>query len=237
GDARRVEQGSSSSASDDAVRARLELTVEDLDLPCPPTAVHLRFLEERTGWAIFMWSSPGGAEILGGWIRSLGDVTLRRSPLHDSRVTVAEVRELPGACGRLAKTLHVEMLILRPSGEVSLAVSGGRRELHDLIQWIQPGGDGVVRNVTRVANGDSQAEGRDGQLLTQRQQDALREASERGYYDVPRKLRLRELADALDTSPAALSELLRRAEKGLIEAYLDGRLTPGELDPMTDEDL
>ena len=56
-----------------------------------------------------------------------------------------------------------------------------------------------------------------GDGLTNRQNEALRIAFERGYFDVPRRASLDDVAAELDISPSAVSERLRRAQSQLIE--------------------
>lgn len=66
--------------------------------------------------------------------------------------------------------------------------------------------------------------------LTPDQRDALVAAFDSGYYDIPRGVTGQDLADQLDMSPQALSELLRRGTANLIDAMLT---TPAE--PDSDE--
>lgn len=61
--------------------------------------------------------------------------------------------------------------------------------------------------------------------LTTNQRDALAIAFERGYYDVPRAITARDLAEELDMSHQSLSELLRRGAANLIRSTL---ITDGE---------
>ncbi|WP_435334222.1 helix-turn-helix domain-containing protein [Haloarchaeobius sp. TZWWS8] len=56
--------------------------------------------------------------------------------------------------------------------------------------------------------------------LTQRQRRTLWLAYERGYFDIPRRATLAELADELDVSSQAVSERLRRALKGHLAGTL-----------------
>jgi len=56
--------------------------------------------------------------------------------------------------------------------------------------------------------------------LTQKQYEAVMAAYEQGYYDVPRKINLKELARHLDLSHQALSERLRRGHESLIATGL-----------------
>jgi hypothetical protein len=56
-----------------------------------------------------------------------------------------------------------------------------------------------------------------GDGLTDRQHEALRIAYERGYFDIPRRASLEDVAAELDVSPSSVSERLRRAQTRLIE--------------------
>lgn len=56
-----------------------------------------------------------------------------------------------------------------------------------------------------------------GDGLTDRQREALRTAYERGYFDIPRRVPLEEVAGELDISSSSVSERLRRAQTQLIE--------------------
>jgi hypothetical protein len=59
--------------------------------------------------------------------------------------------------------------------------------------------------------------------LTARQENILQIALEKGYFEFPKKITLRQLARALDISPATLSEILRRGQKGVLEEHFRGR--------------
>jgi len=56
--------------------------------------------------------------------------------------------------------------------------------------------------------------------LTARQEEIIRLAFERGYFDYPRKVGVRLLAKEIGISPSSLSELLRRAERKILYEYL-----------------
>ena len=68
---------------------------------------------------------------------------------------------------------------------------------------------GVGLDVERVYS-LSEAFTRDHFQLTEKQYETILAAYEAGYYDVPRKITLKQLADELDVSHQALSERLRR---------------------------
>lgn len=56
--------------------------------------------------------------------------------------------------------------------------------------------------------------------LKPKQEQLLLAALELGYYEVPKKVGTRELADLFGVSPRAVSEVLRRAHKRLVESAL-----------------
>ncbi|MDM7275596.1 MAG: helix-turn-helix domain-containing protein [Thermoprotei archaeon] len=56
--------------------------------------------------------------------------------------------------------------------------------------------------------------------LTLRQIHVLTIAYERGFFDVPKKVNLEELAKTLGVKPSTLNEILRKAVKKLIESYV-----------------
>ena len=55
--------------------------------------------------------------------------------------------------------------------------------------------------------------------LTDKQMDAFRLAHESGYYEIPRRVKIAELAKKLDISRVAMQERLRRAERNIMNAY------------------
>lgn len=63
---------------------------------------------------------------------------------------------------------------------------------------------------------------RDGSELTRRQREVLRTALERGYFEVPRRVTLEELADELEISDQALSALVRRGLANHLRHTLPG---------------
>ncbi|WP_114578763.1 helix-turn-helix domain-containing protein [Saliphagus sp. LR7] len=78
--------------------------------------------------------------------------------------------------------------------------------------------NGVDLNVKPLYNIDEGRQGRFG--LTDGQEDALVDAFERGYYEIPREIDLEGLASEFDISHQALSERFRRGHKSLVENTL-----------------
>ena len=84
-------------------------------------------------------------------------------------------------------------------------------------------------DVTRLTGIDDVASA--GTPLTPTQYETIRKAHELGYFDVPRRITLKELAAELDVSHQALSERLRRCHAALVSAELTGEMSPTAIDP------
>ena len=57
------------------------------------------------------------------------------------------------------------------------------------------------------------------ELMTSRQEDILRIAYERGYFDYPKRISLRDLASMFGISISTLSEMLRKGQRKIMEEY------------------
>lgn len=64
----------------------------------------------------------------------------------------------------------------------------------------------------------------DTDLLTTRQEQILSVAFEKGYFDFPKKIGLKELAAATGIRTSTLAEILRRGQKKILGEYLARRL-------------
>ncbi|MFC6835487.1 helix-turn-helix domain-containing protein [Halomarina ordinaria] len=58
-------------------------------------------------------------------------------------------------------------------------------------------------------------------LLTERQREFVLEAVDRGYYDSPRGCTLTDLAETFGVNRSAASGVLRRAERRIIEGFVE----------------
>ena len=61
------------------------------------------------------------------------------------------------------------------------------------------------------------------EMLTENQEKIVRTAYERGYYDFPKRVGVKELADMFEISTATLSEILRRGQRKIIESYFENK--------------
>ncbi|GAB3019434.1 helix-turn-helix domain-containing protein [Natronobiforma cellulositropha] len=90
---------------------------------------------------------------------------------------------------------------------------------HDRL--VERGINADLRRVTELTDASSPHT-----RLTPQQQEALAAAFEHGYFEIPRRISMEELAAELGISHQALSERLRRAYETLVDA---------ELQPMSDQ--
>ena len=103
-------------------------------------------------------------------------------------------------------------------------------KLDGKLEWTVLGNDTMVKSLMQELENEKVA----GQVvkiskikgekeLTARQENILQIALEKGYFEFPKKISLRLLARVLDVSPATLSEILRRGQKGVLEEHFRGR--------------
>lgn len=79
-------------------------------------------------------------------------------------------------------------------------------------------GNDIQISVERLFKPDAGPRSQD--PLTESQRAAISTAYEMGYFDIPRRASLEDVAGELDISAASLSERLRRAHGRLVESYL-----------------
>jgi predicted DNA binding protein len=97
-------------------------------------------------------------------------------------------------------------------------VAGEQDALQALVEDLP---DHLSVSVNRLGEYDAHRESKL-TALTDRQQEVLEIARERGYYEIPRRTSVREIADALGCSKSTAANHLRKAESRLVNLY-DGR--------------
>ncbi|HEY4705805.1 MAG TPA: helix-turn-helix domain-containing protein [Thermoplasmata archaeon] len=70
---------------------------------------------------------------------------------------------------------------------------------------------------------DKLSEASDEDALTHRQEEILRAAFERGYFDYPKNIGVRELASMFHVSTSTVSEILRKGQKKVLREYFGGK--------------
>ena len=98
-----------------------------------------------------------------------------------------------------------------PDSIIWAVVIDGYDELKRLLkEFIEARIDVKVLKVVKARSED---------IVTSRQEQIIRIALEAGFFDFPRKITLNQLAEKLNISSSTLAEIIRRAEKNIIEAY------------------
>lgn len=204
--------------ADDRVHARLKVPCRQLDVRPPPADCHLRALDVRGVWVVYLWSAEGDREELVAWMREHGDFDVRE-PQSADRVLALETDVLPGTWQQLVALFDVQTVVFRRSGTAHVSVQGSRGDVETLKEAL--GEQAELEQVTRAAK----APGLSGDdPLTDKERDAVLAAYEAGYFEVPRTVRLDELAEDLDKSSGALSTLLRRGIERLVDSYARDQL-------------
>lgn len=124
----------------------------------------------------------------------------------------------------------VESIRATPAGWIQRARFGDRAAFDDRRRfWQRNDVSFSLRKLTRVGDdADECADGDGG--LTDAQRAAVRTAYEMGYFDIPRRASLEDIATELDISASACSERLRRAQTHLVETHVDGADPVARLD-------
>ncbi len=182
----------------------------------------MKILPAHGGCWLLAWAASGRAQAVARWLEQEHGFEVARPPVARRRLQVFRCPDPPEALHALAGRFQRFDLEGSPDGVAVLRVAARRADLDGDAAYLEAHCPGLaLADVVPVG-----PEGHDA-LLTQRQHEALAQALASGYYDIPREIRLTDLADAMGMSQSSLSELLRRAERRLVEAYIDGVPEPG----------
>ena len=142
----------------------------------------------------------------------------------DERSFYVYIRETAqGFASRLRALLtDTELLVIPPieygtNGEMLFEVAGEQDALQGLVTELP---DHLPVSVDRLGEYDAYRESR-ATALTDRQREVLDVARERGYYEVPRRASVREIADEVGCSKSTAANHLRKAEARLVTLYGD----------------
>ena len=103
----------------------------------------------------------------------------------------------------------------KSDGKLEWAVLGNDTMVKSLMQELEH--QKVASEVVKISKLKGEEE------LTARQENILQIALEKGYFEFPKKITLRQLAKVLDVSPATLTEILRRGQKRVLQEHFKGR--------------
>jgi predicted DNA binding protein len=103
----------------------------------------------------------------------------------------------------------------KPDGKLEWTVLGNDTMVKSLMQELE--NQKVAGQVVKVSTIKGEEE------LTARQENILQIALEKGYFEFPKKITLRQLARTLGISPATMTEILRRGQKRILQEHFKGR--------------
>jgi len=122
------------------------------------------------------------------------------------------IEDLAGLEGLATADAIIERIEVVPEGWRQTGWFATREAFDGFSSFWQQNAEFQLSRLTR--DGESEPPG-DG--LTDRQHEALRTAYELGYFDIPRRASLEDVATELDLAASSVSERLRRAQTRLIE--------------------
>lgn len=122
------------------------------------------------------------------------------------------IDDLSGLRALATTDLITERIEVLPAGWRQSGWFAHREAFDEFREFWQRNGGFRLHRLTQEGDSEPPWDG-----LTDRQREALRTAYELGYFDIPRKASLEDVATQLNISASSVSERLRRAQTGLIE--------------------
>ena len=170
--------------------------------------------QSRGGRGLIRLSSDEKLEIILDRIRSRKDVVRTSFSRQSDRTVMGEVViDKCAACMALKQSDCFMVSSKSRGGEwLEWAVAGeSNSTIYDLVERL--GKNKCETQLIRIS-GSSCASG-----LTLRQEEILQFAFSNGYYEYPRRIRLRDLSLIFDISPSTMSEILRAGQRRIFSEY------------------
>jgi hypothetical protein len=131
------------------------------------------------------------------------------------------VDDLEGLRGLATTEAIIDRIEVTPTGWIQAGWFADRAAFDEFRTfWRENGGFGL-RRLTRDGEPEPPGDG-----LTDPQREALRIAYELGYFEVPRRASLDDVAEELGVSASSVSERLRRAQTHLVETTVASTWPP-----------
>jgi predicted DNA binding protein len=137
------------------------------------------------------------------------------SPLKDGGVLGSVITNKCVACKALTgSNCFLTSALSLDDGRVEWnLITGGEGSLNELTEKLRAYGCEVeLKRTTKLSKKT---------MLTNRQEEIVKAAFEKGYYDFPKKITIKELAKAFEVSPSTLNEILQRGEKKVMRWYFN----------------
>ncbi len=201
-------------------RRDTEGEVYRIDVPCsvlglepPPCAITGWAVRTAAHWSILAQTPPGRAAHVGRWISTFAPAQMYiEQGLAPTSIWI-RFEEPFEDLSRLLDGLVVKRLEFTPAGTATVFVAGAPARTERLVALAEQASPKLAMRETIQPHAD--------EALTRRQHEALSLAVALGYYEVPRRANLHEVAQRMGMSAGAASELLRRGERILIGGFFD----------------
>lgn len=204
--------------------------IDRLDLPAekigfnhlPPCRLQLKFFQAKGRWSAYLLFSSEKLRQVEEWIESYNPRDVHIGPGIGPRVIRVEFDTLPDELAFLLNTVRVQNISLHPQSVASVILSDTQSTINAFVKTINTSAK-VSEHEVRIRESTNRTPPMPVNV-TPRQTEALSLAVALGYYEVPHRVGLREIAVKMDMSLGALSGLLRRAESSVLHSYVDHTL-------------
>jgi predicted DNA binding protein len=112
-----------------------------------------------------------------------------------------------------ANDVIIDYPMIIQDGEGSITLIGERPNIDALLETFEA--KGISYTIKSIGGIEPD------EILSEKQKEVLTKSLKAGFFDVPRKMSLTDLAAEFDVSPTALSEMIRRLSKRLAEHYVN----------------
>ncbi len=194
-----------------------------LDVTAKHPSVSIRILDSKipdgSDYVHELFEINGSA----GQLKSVVEQLKDHDNIHDVDIMESKKRRVFGSlktqcpCGKVIASSKCFLTVEEgtPNGAVELTAFGSEKHLRSFLDDLNS--MGIKNNVLGWSSKN------DSCTLTGRQQQLLQAAFESGYFDFPKKIKLRKLAGNLSVSPSSLVESLKSAEKKILKDHFNSK--------------
>lgn len=192
---------------------RVDAPCDAIGFAAPPVPIQMSFSAFAGRTAVMVLTPPGRAAEVGEWLQHHDPAEIELGNGLAPKSIIALFDQLPDAWSHLLATMDVRHIELRPEGAASLFVTDARNETAHFVDNLPD--SAPTPGQRRVFAGPGLPP------LTARQHEVLSLAVALGYYELPHKLNVRDLAKRLGMSVGATSEIMRRGESIIMNSHFD----------------
>ncbi len=192
---------------------RIDISCAVLGIEAPPCPITGWVVRTNALWSVLAQTPAGRAAHVARWVTTFAPAQVYIEQGLAPTSLWIRFEEPFQVLNRLLDGLVVKRLEMTPAGTATAFISGPPDRAGRLATMVsQASPQLTMREAIQVAPEAP---------LTRRQREALSLAVALGYYEVPRRANLHEVAERMGMSAGAASELLRRGERILIGGFFD----------------